>query len=620
MKISTLYHLHHKYEKYFFHILLYSAIFFGISLAFYQFLYNRSLWNDEAALAVNLIDRTFRELLQPLDHKQVAPIAYLYVEKFLTLLMGKSEYALRIYSLITFILSIPMLYLVSKKLTNNKTLSLFAVALFSVNITFIRYSDEVKQYSSDVLFALIIIYLTLSLSFEKRKSLLIYGLVGAVAIWFSNPSVVILSVSGLYLLITEVYNKKNYKIFYPFIVWVFSLGAYYILFIYDHPSTEFMKEYWKSAFFPLGASPKVVIHFLHLHFEYIFKSVTRTAWYPQFFWILYTFGILYAFVSKNYKIVYFVFAPLLLHLLLSGLKLYPFDGRLILYLLGLLILFYAFTLYSIYLLIVKVVKIPVWILILPVVAILIDAFDHIPFDIEESRDAIAKIKTQIDSNESIYVYHMAYTAFKYYQDADLLHLENSTIIGSLHRKHNEKYDRELLSLRGKVWFLFAHVYNDEEIYMINTMTKRGAKIIKKYDFAGAQVYYVDTTFMDRDRYYPYNLEGFHGWEGGKLGRHGWTSGNVKFILPNRYKVPQKYRIKFELSTAKKRSVAIIINNKEILHRQLSVGKKTLVDEVVELHAGENSMSITTDVPASKVGRDPRMLSFAIENLKYSVKK
>lgn len=101
-----LYNLYHKHEKRVFHVLLYSITLLGISLAIYQFFYNRSLWNDEAALALNIIDKSFSQLLQPLDYKQVAPIAYLFVEKFLTLLMGKSEYALRIFSLVAFILSI----------------------------------------------------------------------------------------------------------------------------------------------------------------------------------------------------------------------------------------------------------------------------------------------------------------------------------------------------------------------------------------------------------------------------------------------------------------------------------------------------------------------------------
>ncbi len=77
-----LYNLYHKHEKRVFHVLLYSITLLGISLAIYQFFYNRSLWNDEAALALNIIDKSFSQLLQPLDYKQVAPIAYLFVEKF----------------------------------------------------------------------------------------------------------------------------------------------------------------------------------------------------------------------------------------------------------------------------------------------------------------------------------------------------------------------------------------------------------------------------------------------------------------------------------------------------------------------------------------------------------
>jgi|GEM_PF-400913 len=615
-----LYNLYHKNEKKVFHVLLYSIILLGISLAIYQFFYNRSLWNDEAALALNIIDKSFSQLLQPLDYKQVAPIAYLFVEKFLTLLMGKSEYALRIFSLIAFILSIPMIYLVSNRLTNNKTLSLFATALFSVNITFIRFSSELKQYSLDVLFALIIIYLTLSLSFQKSRSLLLYGLAGAVAVWFSNPSIVILAISGLYILTTEVYKKQNYKIFYPFLLWGLSFGLYYTLFIYHHPSAEFMRQYWKNAFLPLGVSSKAVIYFLHLHFEDIFKLVARTPIYPLLFWMLYLFGILYAFIKKNYKLLYFIFAPLLLHLFLSGLKLYPFDGRLILYLLALLTLFYAFALYSLYESLLKRIKLPVMILLVPLVVIMAELQKHIPHNIEDQRRAITKIKESIKPQEDIYIYNMAYVTYKYYQDSGIVPINNSVVVGSIHRGHNNQYNKELLRLNGKVWLYFAHVYRDEERYMISFLTKRGAKVIHKYSYLGCGVYHIDTASMDRARHFPYFLNGFYGWERGLIGGHGWTDGNVTPLLPNNHKSEQLYKMSFILTTIKKRSIVININDKEIYHATLLAGEKKSVDMVIALQAGDNKMSITTDTPAHKIGRDPRDLSFAIENLKYSAVK
>jgi hypothetical protein len=51
------------------------ALAVGMSLA--QYLYNRSLWCDEAWVALNILNRDFGELLNPLDYIQVAPVLWL---------------------------------------------------------------------------------------------------------------------------------------------------------------------------------------------------------------------------------------------------------------------------------------------------------------------------------------------------------------------------------------------------------------------------------------------------------------------------------------------------------------------------------------------------------------
>jgi hypothetical protein len=56
----------------------------GVALRFAQYLANRSLWLDEAFLALNVVQRSFSQLFQPLDDEQVAPIAYLLAENLLT--------------------------------------------------------------------------------------------------------------------------------------------------------------------------------------------------------------------------------------------------------------------------------------------------------------------------------------------------------------------------------------------------------------------------------------------------------------------------------------------------------------------------------------------------------
>ena len=87
-------------------LLLWFIIAFGIVLRLIQYLANRSLWVDEAALASSIVTRTYRGLLQPLDYYQSAPTGFLMVERFFVELFGNSEYSLRLFPLLAWISSL----------------------------------------------------------------------------------------------------------------------------------------------------------------------------------------------------------------------------------------------------------------------------------------------------------------------------------------------------------------------------------------------------------------------------------------------------------------------------------------------------------------------------------
>jgi hypothetical protein len=71
----------------------------GIVIRVYHYLVNRSLWLDEAMLSNNIIDRSFSQLLEPLDKLQIAPIGFLFTQKVAVLFLGTNEYALRLFPL-----------------------------------------------------------------------------------------------------------------------------------------------------------------------------------------------------------------------------------------------------------------------------------------------------------------------------------------------------------------------------------------------------------------------------------------------------------------------------------------------------------------------------------------
>ncbi|MDW7760429.1 MAG: hypothetical protein SCM96_07310 [Acidobacteriota bacterium] len=160
-----------------------AVILIGVFLATFQFFYNRSLWHDEAALARNLVGMDLLRLLKPLKHEQSAPIGFLIVEKLALGLFGKNEYALRLFPLLSFFVSIPLFYLFLTRLLVGRTVASISTAIFSINRNLLDYATEVKQYSVDVVWTLMIGYLSLTLKWRNRSALWAYA---AVVFWVKN--------------------------------------------------------------------------------------------------------------------------------------------------------------------------------------------------------------------------------------------------------------------------------------------------------------------------------------------------------------------------------------------------------------------------------------------------
>src|SRR5215208_6687635 len=104
----------------------------GALLRIRQYLTGRSLWVDEAMLALNIVNRNFGGMFQPLDYDQGAPIGFLLIEKLFNSLLGKNEFALRLFPLLVGLLSLWLFHLLLRRVTNKAGL-FTALALFAFN-------------------------------------------------------------------------------------------------------------------------------------------------------------------------------------------------------------------------------------------------------------------------------------------------------------------------------------------------------------------------------------------------------------------------------------------------------------------------------------------------------
>src|SRR3990172_6942227 len=135
-------------------ILISLALLLGAFLRINRFLLNRSLYIDEALLALNIIERTPLQLLGQLSFDQAAPFGFTLLVKLLTMAFGISEPVLRFLPLMAGLVSLPLFYLVANRWLP-RWASLLAVVLFAVSDALANYAVQLKQYSSDVALTLL---------------------------------------------------------------------------------------------------------------------------------------------------------------------------------------------------------------------------------------------------------------------------------------------------------------------------------------------------------------------------------------------------------------------------------------------------------------------------------
>jgi hypothetical protein len=215
----------------------------------------RSLWIDEAMLGLNIASRTYLGLLPPLDYDQAAPLLYLWIERSMVAVFGVSEASLRLPALAAGIVTVPLIYLVARRLFCQRV-ALLASAMSAMSPTLIHFSSEVKQYAVEACASCAVVYLGLRWLEEPsspRRWLALVAL-GVVAIWLALPVAFVLASAGLAALLTQglpVHDRVR-RIGHLVIWWGGSLAVSY-LWVYRYAKHDsYLRHYWSQAFLTPG--------------------------------------------------------------------------------------------------------------------------------------------------------------------------------------------------------------------------------------------------------------------------------------------------------------------------------------------------------------------------------
>ena len=467
----------------------------GILLRLAQYVANRSLWLDEAYLALNISQRSFAGLLQPLDYGQAAPVGFLLLEKLFVTMFGNTDYVLRLVPLLCGVASIILFRELALRYVGQRA-ALIALAMFAISDTLIYYASELKPYSSDVTMTLALLLIATVIYDEGWTigRVALFGLVGALAVWFAYPVAFVLAGIGVVLFVTYALRRdwpSVVKLVYTGVVWLVSFAAYFVVSLRYVSQSEYLRSYWqdRNAFMPLLPTSFSDLKWFFTAFFDLFNQGTELP-FDSVAAGVFLVGLVLL-LRKDWRKYTLLLAPIVITFFVSGLEKYTISQRTMLFVVPMLLLFMSKGAVYIY----DGLKprssvIANGFLVFLFLPLGFDAGLHIvkPRQVEEIKPVMAYLRSEIQPGDTVYVYYSAQYAFKYYQDrygftdADYIAGKDPRDFTSTEKRDDlQRYIAELDQLRGKsrVWLVFSHSYDrtgiDEEtffLYHLNTIGKQ----------------------------------------------------------------------------------------------------------------------------------------------------
>jgi len=477
----------------------------GVVLRLRLYAASYSLWADEASLAYNIANRSFFQLTQLLDYHQAAPIGFLFIGKLLIVIMGNHDYVMRLFPLISGILALFLVHRTARRYFG--AAGLLAVGLLAFSTWLIYYSSELKQYSSDVMAAALLVFLAGRCLGEnsRGRDFLLMGAIGALIIWVSHPSVFVLAGIGMALLYEKMSQKRNIPFSWLFgigLVWALSFGLEYYISLRHIVADEYLIDYWSKTYMPmppwnnLGWYEKTFSSFL-------FISLHRSDWIlSTIFLLLAGIGAL-TLILNNRTMALIILSPFVMALVASALQRYPLQYRFMLFLTPFAFLLMASGLHGLYAFVSR------WNRFLALTSCILLAFASLwmasptSFSVfmepgeRDIKPALQYIAENRAAEDTIYVFHAADPVFAYYAPFYGLDAGDIVIGFDTPRKKRalEGFYDDVSALQGKekVWFLFSEIVDcpgcesDQQAFYVEYLNNFGI-MLDSFDGSGGNVY------------------------------------------------------------------------------------------------------------------------------------
>ncbi len=510
--------------------LLWTVLALGIFLRLYHYFDNRSLWIDEIYLSTSLLKYNFIELATAsLDYQQKAPIGFLWLVKITTLLFGDGEKSLRFIPLLSGIGSLIFFLPVARTLLKPLG-AVLAMTILAFAPPIVYHAVEMKQYSVELFTTVMVLYLYTRYEGKMDlKSLISWGLWGALIIWFSFTSIFILAGMAIGVCLYYLVKKNWYALFrsiIPFSIWLVSFATNFLLFTAKHTDAEWLVSWFRTrgGFMPLGQSVMGAVVWVLQAVYRLFDYPLNVLWnaeflqtldsramqillkMPLFIFLFAGIGLFY-FLRRDPKLFLVLLLPLLLTLGASLVDKYPFYERLLTFIAPLPILYLAQGCERL------IHKLPGgwwrygFVVILvgwPIISSARQAINtNLFWDYKKSlyREALLHMNEQYREGDVVYVYWNFKPAFRFYKQTYNLkpegkELSDVRLISSSPEDYVRRLKPEFSDTTGvkRIWFVYERFlmleigdYDHEPEWYLKDGIEGGELLKKEFSRMGTEV-------------------------------------------------------------------------------------------------------------------------------------
>lgn len=306
----------------------------GVVVRIARWLIPAAIWGDEAMLALNFA-RDYAGLMKHLDNGQVAPVLFLWAERFAMTTLGTAEWSMRLFPLLASLGGLFLFWDFAKR-TVPPTAAALAVGLLAVSTWPVSMAATLKPYSSDLFWSALL--LALAARWHRRPErlwpLAALGVAVPLALAGSYPTVFVAGAVSVYLLPAAwragvgakcLFVAYNLAMFGAFVATYLLVGQSQI-----DPAAgstgEYMRWYWRNGFPPESA--------LHFPLWLLEAHTGRTFAYPvgdsnggsTLTALLFLAGIVWCWRNGSRPLLVLCLVPFALNFMAALLGKYPYAG------------------------------------------------------------------------------------------------------------------------------------------------------------------------------------------------------------------------------------------------------------------------------------------------------